>query len=106
QYHHEKFDGSGYMSGLTGKMIPVNARVFAIVDVFDALTSDRPYKNALSYSESISLIKKGASSHFDPDFVRSFENISKDLYLKISNLKTEDDLSRELDSLMEDYFVI
>ncbi len=106
QYHHEKFDGSGYMSGLTGKMIPVNARVFAIVDVFDALTSDRPYKNALSYSESISLIKKGASSHFDPDLVRSFEHISKDLYLKISNLKTEDDLSRELDSLMEDYFVI
>ncbi len=106
QYHHEKFDGSGYMDGLIGKTIPVNARVFAIVDVFDALTSDRPYKKALSYSESINFIKKGASSHFDPDLVYSFEQISKGLYLKISNLKTEDDLSRELDSLMEDYFVI
>jgi len=106
KFHHEKFNGKGYMSGLSGKMIPVNARIFAIVDVFDALTSDRPYKNALSYSESISFIKNGASSHFDPDLVRSFEQISKDLYLKISNLKTEDDLSKELDSLMEDYFLI
>lgn len=106
KFHHEKFNGKGYMSGLSGKMIPVNARIFAIVDVFDALTSRRPYKNAFSYAESISLIKKGAGSHFDPELVCSFEQISEDLYFKLSNLITEDNLSKELDLLMEDYFVI
>jgi len=65
QSHHEKFDGSGYLSQLIGEQIPLNARIFAIVDVFDALSSVRPYKKAFSYSETILIIKKGAGSHFD-----------------------------------------
>jgi len=105
KFHHEKFDGSGYFGQLTGKQIPLNARIFAIVDVFDALTSVRPYKKAFSYSESILSIKKGTGSHFDPELVELFEKISEDLYSKVSALETEENLSKELDLLMDNYFI-
>ncbi len=106
KFHHEKFDGSGYLSGLTGKTIPLNARIFAIVDVFDALTSKRPYKNAFSFSESMAIIKKGVNTHFDPELVHTFEQIAENLYSKIIMLETEDALSKELDLLMDDYFML
>ncbi len=106
KFHHEKFDGSGYLNGLTGKSIPLNARIFAIVDVFDALTSKRPYKKEFSFSESMAIIKKGASTHFDPELVHTFDKIAEDLYSKIILLKTEDALSKELDFLLEDYFML
>ncbi len=105
KFHHEKFDGSGYFSSLAGKKIPLNARIFAIVDVFDALTSIRPYKKSFSYAESIQIIKKGSGTHFDPELTSLFEQISEDLYIQLTNIKTEDGLSNKLDSLMEDYFV-
>ncbi len=105
KFHHEKFDGSGYFGHLAGKHIPLNARIFAIVDVFDALTSIRPYKKAFSYSESILLIKKGAGSHFDPELVQLFEQIANKLYLQLSVIETEEALSKELNLLMEDYFI-
>jgi HD-GYP domain-containing protein (c-di-GMP phosphodiesterase class II) len=106
KFHHERFDGKGYMSGLAGKMIPLNARIFTVVDVFDALTSKRPYKNAFSYEESMNLIDKGAGSHFDPELVRAFEGIAEGIYFKLNNLKTENELSKELDVLMNEYFII
>jgi len=105
QSHHEKFDGSGYLSQLIGEQIPLNARIFAIVDVFDALSSVRPYKKAFSYSETILIIKKGAGSHFDPQLVKVFEQISESLYTRVSALKTEEDLSKELNLFMDNYFV-
>jgi HD-GYP domain-containing protein (c-di-GMP phosphodiesterase class II) len=64
--HHEKWDGSGYPFGLKGEAIPLQGRMMAIVDVYDALTNDRPYKKAFSHEESIEIIKKGTGTHFDP----------------------------------------
>jgi len=72
QYHHEKYDGSGYMSGLVGESIPLSARIFAVVDVFDALTADRPYKQAMPLEKAIGIIQEGSGSHFDPEIVAVF----------------------------------
>jgi len=73
--HHEKWDGSGYPEGRAGREIPVSARIFAVVDVWDALTSDRPYKKAWSCEKTIEHIRGLRGTHFDPEIV--------DLFLKI-----------------------
>ncbi|QRN84072.1 HD domain-containing protein [Chloroflexota bacterium] len=71
-YHHERWDGSGYPLGLKGKDIPLAARMFSVVDVWDALTSDRPYRRALSKEEALNLIISQSGSHFDPKVVEHF----------------------------------
>lgn len=74
--HHEKWDGSGYPYGKKGEDIPLSARIVAVADVFDALTSKRPYKRAFSLEESIQIIEEGSGKHFDPNIVNVFiENI-------------------------------
>lgn len=78
--HHEHFDGNGYPDGLKADAIPINARVFAIVDVFDALTSKRMYKPAYSYEKTMQIIFDKRGNHFDPWIVESFANISRQLY--------------------------
>ena len=88
-YHHEKYDGTGYMKGLKGEEIPLNARIFAIVDVFDALTSSRPYKDAYSYDKSIQMIKEKSGTHFDPKLLALFIKISKDIYAEIGGKEDE-----------------
>ena len=70
--HHEKWDGSGYPSGLTGADIPLQGRLLAIVDVYDALTSERPYKKAFTHEEAIQIIVDGSGKHFDPVVVDVF----------------------------------
>ena len=70
--HHEKWDGSGYPRGLKGEEIPLPARVFAVVDVFDALTSDRPYRKAWPREEVYLYIQEQAGKHFDPQVVKIF----------------------------------
>jgi putative two-component system response regulator len=70
--HHEKFDGSGYPSGLVGEQIPIFSRIVAVADVFDALTSERPYKKAWSLERASEHIRAGAGSHFDPACVAIF----------------------------------
>lgn len=70
--HHEKWDGSGYPTGLKGNQIPVACRITSIADVFDALTSERPYKEAFSVEESFKLIGDGRESYFDPDMTDAF----------------------------------
>ncbi|MDR3576071.1 MAG: GAF domain-containing protein [Anaerolineaceae bacterium] len=70
--HHEKWDGSGYPRGLKGEQIPLAARIFAIVDVWDALTSDRPYRSAWPKEKTIEHIKSASGTHFDPEVVKSF----------------------------------
>ena len=72
QYHHEKWDGTGYPHGLKGEQIPLAARLFAVVDVYDALTSDRPYRKAWSQTEAMDYIRSGAGKHFDPKVVGIF----------------------------------
>ena len=76
--HHEKWDGSGYPRGLRGEDIPLGARIFALVDAFDAMTSDRPYRRALSFEEALDQISACAGTHFDPEVVRSFIELCDD----------------------------
>jgi HD-GYP domain-containing protein (c-di-GMP phosphodiesterase class II) len=70
--HHEKWDGSGYPYGKKGYDIPLSARIVAVADVFDALTSKRPYKQAFSFEESLHIIEEGSGKHFDPEIVEVF----------------------------------
>ncbi len=72
QYHHEKWDGSGYPLGLQGWAIPLTARAFAVVDVYDALTSNRPYRAAWTKEQVLEHIQNGAGTHFDPAVVQMF----------------------------------
>ena len=71
--HHEKWDGSGYPRGLKGEAIPISARIVALADVFDALTSERPYKHAWPIDDAVALIREQAGQHFDPALVTAFE---------------------------------
>jgi HD-GYP domain-containing protein (c-di-GMP phosphodiesterase class II) len=73
--HHERYDGSGYPRGLAGAAIPLAARVFAVGDAFDALTTDRPYHDAVSWEEAASTIAEGRGSQFDPDIADAFLRI-------------------------------
>jgi len=71
--HHEQFDGNGYPQGLTGEDIPLPARIVAVADVFDALTSKRPYKSAWTFQEALNYLQSQSGKHFDPVCVRAFE---------------------------------
>ncbi|QCU89903.1 HD domain-containing phosphohydrolase [Thiomicrorhabdus sediminis] len=82
--HHEKWDGSGYPNGLAGDSIPLVGRIAAIADVFDALTSERPYKKAWSVEDAVSLIKESSGKHFDPELVEVFEQVLPEM-LQIKN---------------------
>lgn len=76
--HHEKWDGSGYPRGLKGDEIPRAARLFALVDVWDALTSDRPYRAAWAPERTLAYIREQAGKHFDPDLVEDFAELVED----------------------------
>jgi HD-GYP domain-containing protein (c-di-GMP phosphodiesterase class II) len=81
--HHEKWDGTGYPRGLKGEEIPLAARIFAVVDVFDALTSDRPYRPAWSIRDALNYIREQAGKHFDPQVVEVFLQLYGSGSLKI-----------------------
>jgi len=71
-YHHEKWDGTGYPFGLQGSQIPLPARIFAMVDVWDALASDRPYRKAWPPERSKQYMQENAGTHFDPQLIAIF----------------------------------
>ena len=71
-YHHERWDGTGYPSGKAGEEIPLEARVLAIADAFDAMTSDRPYRRALTHEEALAEVERCAGTQFDPELARIF----------------------------------
>jgi len=71
-YHHERWDGRGYPTGRAGEEIPLEARVLAVADAFDAMTSDRPYRPALHRDEAIAEVARCAGTQFDPEIVRIF----------------------------------
>ena len=77
-YHHERWDGSGYPSGLKGGEIPLSARLFAVVDVYDALTSDRPYRSAWSKKAALNYIQNEAGRLFDPTITSTFLELVKE----------------------------
>lgn len=79
--HHEKWDGSGYPAGLVGTAIPESARIVAVADVFDALTSKRPYKEAWTVKDSMAEIGKNTGSHFEPRLSALFEEILPEILL-------------------------
>jgi GAF domain-containing protein len=77
-HHHERYDGSGYPGGLAGDQIPLEARIIAVADAFDAMTSDRPYRKALSLDEAITELLSGSGSQFDPAVVEAFVGLLRD----------------------------
>ncbi len=83
-FHHEKFDGTGYPHGIKGESIPIEARIMAIADVFDALVSKRVYKKAMSYDAAKKIILEGKGKHFDLDIVDAFIEIA-DEFKEIAN---------------------
>lgn len=97
-YHHERHDGTGYSKNISGDQIPLTARIFMICDVFDALTSKRPYKKKFSFEKSINIIKEKAGTHFDPELVSTFCSIIEPLYTNISHLEDEENLKSMLDN--------
>jgi HD-GYP domain-containing protein (c-di-GMP phosphodiesterase class II) len=74
-YHHEWFNGTGYSEGLVGEEIPIGARIVSVIDAYDAMTSDRPYRKALSQEYAIGELKKGAGTQFDPKIVNAFLSV-------------------------------
>ncbi|MDR1813062.1 MAG: response regulator [Candidatus Fibromonas sp.] len=74
--HHERWDGSGYPRGLKGENIPLQGRLLAIADVYDALVSERPYKKALSHDRAVKIIVEGKGTHFDPSLIDLFLSVS------------------------------
>ncbi len=79
--HHERWDGTGYPQGLAGTDIPLAARIFAVVDAFDAMTNDRPYRKALSFEVAVAEIERGAGTQFDPAVTRAFVSLADELRL-------------------------
>jgi HD-GYP domain-containing protein (c-di-GMP phosphodiesterase class II) len=101
--HHEKFDGSGYPLGLAGEEIALLARIFAVADVFDALTSRRPYKEPLSFEATMSILHQGRGSHFDPKIVDAFALIAPALYRSCAG-RDDQGLRDELKAVIAQYF--
>ncbi len=83
--HHEKYDGNGYPRGMKAEQIPLAARIFAIVDVFDALNSKRPYKKPLSLQETMQILEQGRGTHFDPRLLDLFATLAPGLYKEFSD---------------------
>ncbi|MCP3921085.1 MAG: response regulator [Desulfobacterales bacterium] len=81
-FHHERFDGKGYPNGLKGDSIPLSAKIIALADVYDALTTERPYKVAFSHEKAVSIIIDGEGSHFDPIVIGAF-NQTMDKFIEI-----------------------
>ena len=100
--HHEKYMGGGYPNDLKGEAITVAARIFAVADVFDALTSKRPYKEALSFDEAMRILEEGRGAHFDPEVLDRFKGIAQDLYATLAG--RDDEPRLELERLTDQYF--
>jgi len=103
--HHEKYDGSGYPDGKKGEKIPINARIFAISDVFDALTSTRPYRGPLSYEETMEILEPDRGIYFDPEIFDIFKGISKEIYAEVT-VPEEKVIRNDLNNLISKYFML
>ena len=102
-HHHQKYDGSGYFGGKQGKDIPLNARIFAIADVFDALTSKRPYKEPMSFDKAMSILQEGSGSHFDPEVLQAFQQIAHTLH-EMYGQGDDERARQDLETIIEEYF--
>lgn len=102
-HHHEKFNGNGYPDRLKADQIPLNARIFAIADVFDALTSKRPYKDPYPPEYALQLMRADAGIHFDPEIFDLFGREARAIFETIAGL-SETELENNLHTIMHDYF--
>ena len=103
RHHHERFDGTGYPDRLRGNAIPRIARIFAVVDVFDALTSERPYKKSMTLAEALAIIETASVGHFDPEVVAVFSKIAPDLYARAAEAE-DAELRQEMRKVLSRYF--
>ncbi len=103
RHHHERLDGKGYPDGLRGEEIPLIARIFAVVDVFDALTSERSYKSPMGLDEAMQIILHESGSHFDPRIATAFMDIAPALYVTITQAETNE-LRQRLHEVLLRYF--
>jgi len=102
-YHHEKFDGAGYPTKMPGEQIPLAARIFAIADVFDALSSPRPYKDAMPLDKVFEIMTEGRGAHFDPDALDTFLLMAPDLHAHLDGQNSAA-LRDELQEIIRKYF--
>ena len=92
-WHHEKWDGSGYPDHLHGDKIPLPARIFALADVYDSLTSDRPYRTAWSKTDALNYIESQSGKHFDPNIVPEFLNLIRNNGHRPTNVPSQSGVS-------------
>ena len=102
-YHHEKFDGSGYDGALSGEAIPRAARIFAIADVFDALTSRRPYKEPMELKQAVEILLRERGSHFDPAMIDVFVPLAQGLYDEAMS-RGDEATHQELQAILNHYY--
>ena len=105
EFHHEKFDGSGYLKGPANGAIPFSARIFAIIDVFDALTSRRAYKKPVPFEEAMAILERGRGTHFDPALLDEFHGIAAKLHGQISACD-DSELRRIVRSRVAEHFLL
>ena len=84
-YHHEKWDGTGYPRKLSGTGIPLEGRIMAVADVYDALISERPYKKPFTHEQAAAIIQKDSGTHFDPKIAEAFMNVAGDFWAEAMN---------------------
>jgi len=94
--HQERYDGSGYPRGLKGEAIPIGARIFAVVDCFDAMTSDRPYRDALPIEKAREEVRKCSGTQFDPDVAAAFLEVPVEVWKEI-----REEVHREVAAMAE-----
>jgi len=104
-HHHEQYGGNGYPQGIKGRSIPITARIFSIVDVFDALTSKRPYKESMSCQEAIHWIKQKSAVYFDPALVAAFVPIAESMFAEIHG-EDAANLHLRMESILQKYFIL
>lgn len=103
--HHEKIDGTGYPNGLSGNDIPLEARILAVVDVFDALTSKRHYRDRMEFDKVIDILDRDTGTHFDEICVKAFKKIKLDLLIRILENGTSDLLDKKDLKFLNNYNV-
>lgn len=101
--HHEKWDGSGYPRRLSGDGIPLPARIFAVADAFDALCSRRPYKEAMGFDTTMSILQSDTAKHFDPEVMAAFTPIAREIFERLA-AAGEDDTRRLLEERVRFHF--
>ncbi len=94
RYHHERWDGSGYLMGLSGEAIPLEARIVTVADVFDALLSKRIYKAAVPFDDAFKLVLEASGTHFDPTVIDAFERSKDELHSIRQQVNAMEDLAR------------